>query len=266
MDKFRCRLGLSAVNLIEETAVPTCSATGFLTKRVAGLPTCVAIADADLSANVSLLGQTISFITPAEIVDECIGSQSFRRNAGDTAWECYTPSVGGVVTTSYPMPLSTISVSNANAFVDTIDGTNFDYSGVRFVDAVTGDSFWSFKIPPNLAATPAWNLIITHKAVSGAGGNVSLFVECLDFATNVAFDAALTDLWGTAANPDEKAVSTSANTTITTISGTNFDGTEAIVASNYLVCRIARIGADANDTLGVDWLLLDVSVRIDENS
>src|SRR3989304_4608171 len=178
LDKFRCRLGLSAVNLIEETAVPTCSATGFLTKRVAGLPTCVAIADADLSANVSLLGQTISFITPAEIVDECTGSQSVRRNAGDTAWECYTPSVGGVVTTSYPMPLSTISVSNANAFVDTIDGTNFDYSGVRFVDAVTGDTFWTFKIPPNLAATPAWNLIITHKAVSGAGGNVSLFVEC----------------------------------------------------------------------------------------
>jgi len=169
------------------------------------------------------------------------------------------------VTVSRSMSLSSISVSNANAFVDTIDGTNFDYSNVRFVDAVTGSTWWTFQLPSNLASTPAWNLILTHKAVSGAGGNVSLFVECLDFATNVAFDSALTDLWGTSANPDEKAVSTSANTTITTISATNFDSTEAIGAGNFLVCLIQRQGADANDTINVDWLLLDVSVRFNEN-
>jgi cytochrome c-type biogenesis protein CcmH/NrfF len=48
----------------------------------------------DATGEVSLLGQLISFITPAEIADECAGLEALRRNAGDSAWECFTPGGG----------------------------------------------------------------------------------------------------------------------------------------------------------------------------
>ncbi len=69
--------------------------------------------DARLSAVVSLLGQSISFISPAEIVDECAALQSVRRNSGDTAWECYTPA-------STP-----VSAANGGTGIDTSGSTGY---------------------------------------------------------------------------------------------------------------------------------------------
>jgi hypothetical protein len=168
----------------------------------------------------------------------------------------------GTQTASYPMQLMTQDVGNANAFWDTQDGTNFDFSGLRFIDAQTGCGYYKHKISPKLASTPAWNITVTSKAASGSGGNVVLTVSAKDFATNVALDAALTALETLATH----AVNTSANTTIFDVSGTNLDSTEAIAANNFLVVSLCRIAGNASDTVNAIWDVLDVSVKYNENS
>ena len=187
------------------------------------------------------------------IVRNASGTSLFRVN-NDGTWTI--PSR----TTTQSMQLSTISVSNANAFVDTIDGTNFDYSGVRFLDGVTGNAFYSFKVPANLATVPAWGLVLSSKAISGSGGNVFLQLACKTTATNVALDGSLTTVYTAAA----VAINTSANLTTNTLvkTGTDNESPLAIVAGDMLYCNVQRQGGDSGDTLNsVDWLLLDVSVR-----
>jgi hypothetical protein len=76
------------------------------TQKTANLP--------DATGEVSLLGQLISFITPAEIADECAGLEALRRNAGDSAWECFTPGGGGDSIT-----VNTTEATDAN-FLDNI--------------------------------------------------------------------------------------------------------------------------------------------------
>lgn len=159
------------------------------------------------------------------------------------------------------MRLLAVSQSNGNAFWSVLDGTNFDYDFVEFADAVTGDSWWGCDVPINLATTPAWNLKLYHKAASGAGGNVVLTVDALDRPTAAAFDSALTSLHASATF----TVETSANLTITTLSGTNYDGTEAIAASNFLVVHIARVGGSGSDTVNAAWRLIQVVLRCDVN-
>jgi hypothetical protein len=98
------------------------------------------------------------------------------------------------------------------------------------------------------------------KSTGGAGGNVVLTVSAKVFATNVAWDAALTALHTTATF----AISTSANTSLTTLSGTNYDATVALSASNMLVISFCRVGGNAGDTINADWLLIDLQIRYAE--
>lgn len=155
-------------------------------------------------------------------------------------------------TINIPLALSTVGMSNANAFWKAIDGTNFDYGVYCFLDAVTGIMTFEGIVPSNVAATPAWNLILWSKAVSGAGGNIVLTVNGKDYPTATAYDGALTSLISTTAY----AINTSANTTKTTLSGTNLDGTEAVAAGNKLIIEVQRIGGNGSDTLNADWYLL----------
>lgn len=155
-------------------------------------------------------------------------------------------------TVNIPLAMMTPSLANANAYYSVVDGTNFDYPIYVFTDAVTGIiTFWGI-IPPNVAGTPAWNLILWSKAASGTGANVVLTVNGKDYPTATTYDGALTALVSTTAF----AINTSAQTTKTTLSGTNFDGTEAVAAGNFLVVEVQRIGGNGSDTLNVDWYLL----------
>ena len=70
----------------------------------------------------------------------------------------------------------------------------YDTMVTEVTDNVTGCVHLKSYIPPNLASTPAWNVILAHSAISGAGGNVVLTLAAKIFATNVAKDAALTAL------------------------------------------------------------------------
>lgn len=150
------------------------------------------------------------------------------------------------------MALLTVEPGAANAFVDTIDGTNFDYSGVRFVDAATGKANFGAR----LVSAPT-NMILTSKAVSGSGGNLSLGIYCVCIADNEAYDASPTYIQGASGNPAEIAIRTSANLSVNTISLSGL----TMAAGDYLTCGIDRVGGDANDTLSADWLLIDVSIE-----
>lgn len=150
------------------------------------------------------------------------------------------------------MRLSTVSMANGNAYWTAIDGTNFDYDVFVFTDAVTGTITFDCIVPPNVAGTPAWNIILWSKGASGAGGDVVLTVNAKDYPTATAFDAALTAMVTTTAF----TINTSANTTKTSLSGSNFDSTEALGAGNKLIVEINRIGANASDTLNVNWYMM----------
>lgn len=162
-------------------------------------------------------------------------------------------------TVRIPLALASVNLANSNAFYTTKDGTNFDYSYVSYLDAVTGITWWTGIIPQNVAPTPAWNLVLYHHADSGSGGNVVLTVTAKDFATGDAKDAALTSLHSSATF----SVNTSANLTVTTLSGTNYDGTEAVAAGNRLIVEIQRVGGSGSDTVNATWNLEMVSLRID---
>jgi hypothetical protein len=162
-------------------------------------------------------------------------------------------------TVHIPLALSAVNMADANCFWTAKDGTNFDYGCLAFKDAALGKAlFWGI-VPKNLAATPAWNLILHHKAASGTGGNVVLTVKAKDVPTATALDAALTALHSSTAF----AVETSANLTITTLSGTNYDSAEAIAAGNLLLVEVSREAADVNDTVNAEWNLLALVVRVD---
>jgi hypothetical protein len=184
---------------------------------------------------------------------------------GVTEAGAFTGTLGSLITSGtqtrfHKADLMTVSATDGNAFVNTADGTNFDYTGIVFADAVTGCTYWKHRIQPNLATTPAWNLAMLSKSTGGAGGNVVLTVSAKVFATNVAWDAALTALHTTATF----AISTSANTSLTTLSGTNYDATVALSASNMLVISFCRVGGNAGDTINADWLLIDLQIRYAE--
>lgn len=170
---------------------------------------------------------------------------------------------GGTVTSTVPLSVDTINVGDSNAYMDTMDRTNYDTSVTRFTDNVTGCVHYKADIPANLATTPAWNVRIWHSAVSGAGGNVVLTLTAKTFATNVAKDAAYTSL--TLPSSGVVAVSTSANTTLTTLGSTNFDGTVALTANQLLRLTLCRTGGSGSDSLNVDWLLEHISLRVDLN-
>lgn len=178
-------------------------------------------------------------------------SGQFLKTNGAAANPEWAAASGGS-SPSVPMRMMTIQVGAANAFVDTIDGTNFDYSGVRYLDAVTGKSNWTANI-----ATAPTNLVLKHKAISGAGGNVSLGIYCVSKADNEAYDDTVTYIKGASGNPDESVVNTSANLTRTAISLSGL----TMAAGDEITCGIDRVGGDALDTLGVDWLLIGVSLE-----
>lgn len=163
-----------------------------------------------------------------------------------------------------PLQLMTVNLSNANAFWQAKDGTNFDYGYVAYLDNVDGISYWWGIVPKNLSATANWTLIIHHGANAGSGGNVILNVSALDFADGATIDAALTVL----ETGRSLATGTSGLMQIDNLATTGasiFDADEAITASNFLVVAITRDGDNASDTVADQWNLFSVILECDVN-
>lgn len=211
--------------------------------------------------------------------DDCTGEQGlWWYDTTDSAFEVCNANSGtpvaigsggaGTTVVTAPMKLSTINVSDANAFVDTIDGTNIDYTGVRFLDNVVGSVYFTARIPDNLAATPAWELVMTHKSL---GAETSDLVAVLDVTCNAVADDEDWDAAGTALEADLSVTCDAdgggPNLTITTLDTSgDYDSEEALAAGDFLICKITRDGDNAPDTLSAAWLLLSVDLRITVNS
>ena len=149
--------------------------------------------DARLSSNVSLLGQTISFITPAEVVDECTGSQSIRRNAGDSAWECFTPGAGGgnsFETWNAPSGTDPVADSSTDTMVVAV-GLGLTLTGDSTADSLT----WAFDYTQTLAGNPALGAgegVFSDDCIAGGflfegstGGNTNEYLFCSPLADPV---------------------------------------------------------------------------------
>ena len=163
-----------------------------------------------------------------------------------------------------PLQLSTVNLGNANAFWTTKDGSNYDYGYVAFKDAATGTATYMGIVPQNLASSPQWNLVLHHtkNASGGAGNNVVLSVSALDLSDSATVDDTLTSLISSQAVACD---GTALDLTITSLSGSNFDGTEALAAGNLLVVEISREGGDANDNIDTQWNLLGVYLHANVN-
>lgn len=174
----------------------------------------------------------------------------------DTEWK--TASGGGSNTIQVPTFLSTISLTNGNAFWGAKDGTNFDYGFVGFSDALLGTATYLVSIPYNLSSSPTWNLVLLHSVDSGSGGNVILDIKGRVLSDGVLIDGGLTVL------ETSKAVtvgpSGQLNNDITKTSG-DYDSTLSISAGDILYIQITRKGNDAGDSLNAQWNLLGLQLK-----
>lgn len=182
------------------------------------------------------------------------------ENCTKDAFDVYDwRSSGGtsISTTTIPLRLDTANFADANAVIIPQDRTNYDTNVIEFVDTGPGCIHFKTHIPANVAATPAWNVIMYHSASSGTGGPIQL---TLSATTNLAKSASLTGL--TLASSGVVTVDTSANVTgPTTLGATNFDGMVAIAANQLLRLQLCRTPAAGGDTLGVSWYLESIVLR-----
>ena len=114
-------------------------------------------------------------------------------------------------------------------------------------------SIMTFKgtIPPNVAGTPAWNLILHHENASGSAGRVLMRVAASAFASGDT-PSALTviepnTLLGVGASGDHNR---------SVLSASNYDSLVPVAASEHLVVELSRMPVRASgDTLGSHWYL-----------
>ncbi len=169
-------------------------------------------------------------------------------------------------TTRIPIDLRSPAISHlqGNSFYNvhalTTATPDFDLGVYEFLKDVDGDWFGVVNIPNTIGATPAAKiiLIILANATSGATTlRVDLRTVANDGQTvDVAMDT-------TVANQDITVPGTAFMTkevsfTVPT-SGNDFP----IVAKDQLMVRIEHEGADGDDTLAVNTLLLEAYLEID---
>lgn len=137
---------------------------------------------------------------------------------------------------------------------------DFDLGHWEFVKDVDGAVFGLVRIPNVIGATPAAKIILTL-AANATTGVSTMRVDARPIANDAeSLDQALDT---TVANQDVSMPATAYNTkevsfTLPT-SGNGFP----VAAKDLLLVRIEHEGADADDTLAVNTLLIDAQLEID---
>lgn len=168
-------------------------------------------------------------------------SQSVRRNAGDTAFEAYTPSAGGG-------DLS-VFVGGGDAYIlSTVATVRNQTPVVRFVDGVTDGAFWSVKVPEGATSISSIE-ILYHDLV--AGGDIRTFIGVtrrrFDGSADQTDSETATYTTGATANLNQKL----------TLNAAMYDGI-TVQADDVLGIEVDRIGGDALDTYGANFDLIGI--------
>ena len=87
---FSLLLGTSAWGIVAGSPPEYSCATNYAVTALLG-------SDNPVCNEFSALGQLISFISPVEVADECAGLETYRRNSGDTAYECFNPWLNAIL-------------------------------------------------------------------------------------------------------------------------------------------------------------------------
>ena len=159
-----------------------------------------------------------------------------------------------------PFELDMVNPTNANFYWRPVSGP-FWYQGVYRFDKINtpsmpsgeGISSWKVNIPKNLAATPAWNVVLHHQSAQGGAGSILLRADAEVLGSGDT-PAALTTIV-----PNQLVgVGTSGDRNITVLSASNFDSLVALTAGEDLHLVLKRIPLNASgDSLVAGW---DLSV------
>lgn len=168
---------------------------------------------------------------------------------------------GGTQVISIPMALLSVEVNSGNAFwTAQTDTTRMDRAYVNHVDSGRSVSTWWCEMPRNVNATPAWGVdIIGEAALLGAtGGFLVLNVDGMSVALGESANtlAASTTQLVVAGSFQ---LNTAGILSICTLTATNFDGTLATSAQDYVKIKLARAGNA--DTFNSDWYIYNVRLN-----
>lgn len=170
-------------------------------------------------------------------------------------------------TIEIPMELDIVNPTNPNFGWVNVNGP-FWYTGRfrfnRFANPALpsgeGLSMWKANIPKNLAATPAWNIVLHHVNASGSQGAVLLH------GSVIVTGSGDTPVQMTVVTPNQLVgVGASGDYNITSLSSTNFDALAPLTAGKGVYFRLKRMPhGPSGDTLLGGWdLALPPVIRVD---
>ena len=166
---------------------------------------------------------------------------------------------GGTQTTDRPATFMGTSVGGVATEATLAFGSEIVTRYANIPDGILRCGFYQYYVPTELASTPAWNLVLVHKAGAGTGGNARISTLASMKDDNTTWDDAGTLIFATA----NVVVRTSANLSRTVLSGTNFDSALTMTANRWMVITVCRDSTEGGnlDQLDADWNLLQVLVR-----
>ena len=150
----------------------------------------------------------------------------------------------------FPLALQTVEINSSNAFWNASSGGTFmDESYVTFIDSGRGIATWWGIVPFNVNATPAWGLeVLSKRRLNVANSNtLVLSVDALSIALGESNNGAGTSL----VSAGSFTINSASLLTVSTMTATDFDGTLAVSAGDYLKIKLTRIGSA--DTLNSHW-------------
>ena len=168
---------------------------------------------------------------------------------------------GGTQIIRIPMALLTVEVNSGNAFwTAQTDTTRMDKAYVNMVDSGRSVSTWWTMVPTNVNATPAWSVDIFSEAatLAATGGFLVLNVDGMSVATGESANTLAASTVNLVA-AGSFLLNTAGLMTMTTMSATNFDGTLATSAMDYMKVKITRQGNA--DTFNSDWYIYSVNLK-----
>ena len=162
----------------------------------------------------------------------------------------------GVATVKIPMALMSVEVNSGNAYwTAATNGTVLDESYIVHIDSGRSISTWWCRVPYNVNSSPAWNLDVSSYPTASSAGIIVLSLSGTTVTHGESANGAVTGLVaGGSFGLQQIGI-----LTVSTMSATNFDGTLATSAGDYMKVQLIRHGA--SDTYNADFRVISVDMR-----
>lgn len=162
----------------------------------------------------------------------------------------------GVSTIKIPMALMSVEVNSGNAYwTAATNGVLLDESYVVHVDSGRSISTWWCRVPYNVNSSPAWNLDISSYPTASSAGIIVLSLSGTTITQGESANGAVTGLVaGGSFGLQQIGIYT-----VSTMSATDFDGTLATSAGDYMKIQLIRHGNA--DTYNADFRVIGIDLK-----